>query len=298
MKNNILIFEIKKIFKESAHIGHKSLNNSKSWHPLITNYLLGIRNNISIIDINQTSQYLLNAFYIITLIIRKKGCLLIVNTNPEFFNIFKNITYISNYKKKDKINDYSSLKMGKSIGFSRKGQETCKVIKKKLFQGSLVNKVDLDLQSINRVDQLASSKPLISYYNNKWIGGTLTNWKQISKSALIFAKFSQRFDHFLIKNNIYFPQYKKMKKRFHGLVIKKDHKVMLSFQKTPDLILIVNPNENKNVIHEANCLHIPIIAFTDSNTDLSGISYPIPVNSNSIHFIYLFLNWIFKIIKK
>ena len=244
----------KQLLKKSVQIGHKSLSISKSrsWHPLMTHYLLGIRNNISIINSAQTLKQLLNAYYIIILILKNKGRLLVVNTNPEYFRIFKNISSI---------------------------------------QKNSVNKKNADIFSI-----LNSS--LISYCNNQWIGGTLTNWKQISRSALTFAKFSERFDNFLTKNNIYFPQYKKMKKRFQGLVIKVDEKIILAFKKTPDLILIVNPNENRNVIDEANCLNIPVLAFTDSNTDLLGITYPIPVNCNSIHFLYLFLNWLFKITSK
>ena len=37
---------------------------------------------------------------------------------------------------------------------------------------------------------------------------------------------------------------------------------------------------------EATKLHIPIVAFVESNTDIRGITYPIPVNIYSISFIY------------
>ncbi len=274
------------LLKESAQVGHKSLNisKSKSWHPLMSNYLVGIRNNTVIVDSNQTFQYLLNAFFIIAILLKNKGRLLIINTNPDFFKIFKNISSFSlnpinnSVKLKNKVNKFSDT--------------------------DLISDINLRISNAFNKDAFICNSSLISYCNHKWIGGTLTNYKQISKSALIFAKFSQRFENFLIKNNIYFPQYKKMKKQFQGIITKTSQKKEkraisgLRLKTSPDFILVINPNENRNVIHEAICLNIPVIAFTDSNSNLVGITYPIPINSNSIHFIYFFLNWIFKIMCK
>ncbi len=60
----------------------------------------------------------------------------------------------------------------------------------------------------------------------------------------------------------------------------------------------MNPNENRNIINEANRLQIPVIALTESNTDLKDITYPIPCNIFSIYFIYYCLKKIIKISKK
>ena len=67
---------------------------------------------------------------------------------------------------------------------------------------------------------------------------------------------------------------------------KANNKTILAFYEKPDLIFLVNPNENQNIILEANKLHIPIIAFTESNTNLKGITYPIPLNIYSMNFVY------------
>ena len=60
----------------------------------------------------------------------------------------------------------------------------------------------------------------------------------------------------------------------------------LAFNQKPDLIFLINPNENQDLINEAYLLDIPVIAFTESNTNPKGITYPIPVNNYSIKFIY------------
>ncbi len=249
------IYSFEKLLKQSAQIGQKTLaiSGTKSWHPLMIRYLLGTRDKVAIFDTNQIFHSFITALYIIILLLKNKGNILVVNTNPSFFPIFS---------------------------FFRK--KTLKIW----------------LNGNNNVEALNYN---IYYYNNKWIGGTLTNWKQLSKSVITFAKFSQRFSPFLLKNNIKFTEYEKMKKQFIGLVSYKyltNDKIELAFKKTPDLLILINPNENRSVIHEANCLNIPIIAFTDTNTNLLGITYPIPVNNNSIYFIFNSIIKSFSIIKK
>ena len=125
----------------------------------------------------------------------------------------------------------------------------------------------------------------ICYCNEKWVGGFLTNWNSVCKSIKTYIKFSSRFSTFISRNNINFPRYKKMRVSFQGL--KKD-----DLKKRPDLVFLINPNENRHVIEEAVSLNIPVVAITDSNTNLLGISYPIPGNSNSIEFVHYCLQWI------
>ena len=131
----------------------------------------------------------------------------------------------------------------------------------------------------------------VCYCNEKWVGGFLTNWKQVCRSIQTFMAFSERFSTFILQNNINFPRYKKMYTSFQGL--KKE-----DFEKRPDLIFLINPNENRHVIEEAVSLNIPVVAITDSNTNLLGISYPIPGNSNSIEFVHYCLQWIARVIKR
>ena len=77
--------------------------------------------------------------------------------------------------------------------------------------------------------------------------------------------------------------------------LKKDY--ILPFKSKPDLIILINSSDNKDLIQEANNLNIPIIGIVNSNTKPLGITYPVPGNSNSVHFVYFFLKWITKILK-
>ena len=146
-----------------------------------------------------------------------------------------------------------------------------------------------------KFDFLYEKKNPLSYVYYKWVGGTLTNWKQVSKSVLTYAKFAERCEKFLYHSSIDFPRYKKIKECFHGLITKKQGKVYLAFNEKPDLVFIMNPNENRHIIAEANKMHIPVIALVESNTCLKGISYPIPANAYSAFFIYYCLKKILKL---
>ena len=132
----------------------------------------------------------------------------------------------------------------------------------------------------------------VYYCNEKWVGGLLTNWKQVSKRVETYIKFSERFESFILRNHINFPSYKKMASCFQGLK-KQNNPAQV---RRPDLIFLVNPNDNRHVVEEAVSLNIPVIAITDSNTNLLGITFPIPGNSNSLFFVHYCLQWIARII--
>jgi ribosomal protein S2 len=252
--NQIWIDSIQRHFKNGIPIGHKSINLSKKkyWHPLMSNFFLGIRHKTVVFNSHSIKKNILQAFYSIALVLKNNGHILIVNTNHEYSSLARNLSLVTLQNKKKEY--------------------------------SIVNK-QYPIPFTNKYTNLYTTN--ISFCSYKWIGGTLTNWKQISKSVLTFAKFSERCETFLYKNNIDFPRYKKIKTYFQGLLNKTENgKTILAFYEKPDLIFLINPNENRNVIREANKLHIPIVAFVESNTNIKGITYPIPVNIYSISFIY------------
>jgi len=272
-----------KNFNKGINFGHKSIKLAKTnfWHPLMSDYFLGIRQNVSLFSTQQTLKCLLRAFHIIALILRQKGRILIINTNPEFFrlcNNLTNMTLIGKYKAPEENLAFPQSKIEDS--------QSQWFIERTANEFSQLNTKTSNCRSLKT--------PLISYVSYKWIGGTLTNWKQISKSVLTFAKFSERCEKFLVKNGIDFPKYTRVKKCFQGLLHKENQKMSLAFNQKPDLIFLINPNENQSILNEAYRLHIPVIAFTESSTNPKEINYPIPVNNYSIKFIYFCLKKIIK----
>ena len=52
------------------------------------------------------------------------------------------------------------------------------------------------------------------YITTKWVGGTLTNWAQVSKSIQAFHFFQKKWSSSFPSKNFHFPQFEKMKKCF------------------------------------------------------------------------------------
>nr|YP_665647.1 ribosomal protein S2 [Nephroselmis olivacea]AAF03174.1 ribosomal protein S2 [Nephroselmis olivacea] len=126
-----------------------------------------------------------------------------------------------------------------------------------------------------------------SYVNNRWVGGTLTNWPIISKEIETYKKVVTQLHLYTSLFYVSTPRYEKMKKSFQGF------QTPIS---KPDLLIVLNPSKNKEAINEAWVLNIPVIAIVDSDTNLSKITYPIPGNNSSYEFIYYCLNIIVKTI--
>lgn len=267
-----------KSFNKGINFGHKSikLTNTPFLHPLQSQYILGIRQNVSIFNTQQTLKCLLRAFHILALVLKQKGRVMIINTNPEFFRLCTNFATIT--------------LRGESFSNWKLAQKSGKIgVNSKLGKDSILTKNGKKTPNYKKL-----KTPLLSYVSYKWVGGTLTNWKQVSKSVLTYAKFSQRCENFLVKNNIDFPKFTRVKKCFQGLLYKENQTMLLAFNQKPDLIFLINPNENLSILNEAYRLHIPVIALTESSTNPKEITYPIPVNNYSIKFLYFCLKKILK----
>ena len=131
----------------------------------------------------------------------------------------------------------------------------------------------------------SSFHPILSFVQEKWVGGMLTNWKQVSNSLRIYSQFKFKFENFLQKHKIHFPIFEKYNKRYLGL---KEMGNTL-----PNILIITNPEENEILLKEAFILKIPIIAFINSDIPknlMHCIQYPIPGNNTSPHFLYFCLN--------
>ena len=58
----------------------------------------------------------------------------------------------------------------------------------------------------------------------------------------------------------------------------------------PDAIFIIDTNKEAIAVLEANNLNIPVIAVCDTNTNPSGVDYPIPGNDDALRAISLYCN--------
>ena len=128
------------------------------------------------------------------------------------------------------------------------------------------------------------SAPGPSYVNQRWLGGTLTNFATIQKRIarlreLENMKMQGDFDRLPKKEVAKLQDEMNRLERFLG-GIKDMHRL-------PDAIFIVDPKKERIAVLEARKLKIPIIAVIDTNCDPDEIDYPIPGNDDAIRAVKL-----------
>ncbi len=122
------------------------------------------------------------------------------------------------------------------------------------------------------------------YVNQRWLGGTLTNWRTIRRRIDDMVELEERRDRGefdLLKKKEALGLTRKIAKLNHRLGGIKEMRDL------PDLIFIVDVRREATAVHESNILGIPIIALVDTNCDPDLIDHIIPSNDDAIRAIKL-----------
>ena len=138
-------------------------------------------------------------------------------------------------------------------------------------------------QASEQVSQLAEETNQF-FVNYRWLGGMLTNWNTIQNSIKRLKKLNDQ----LSKENLGFTKKEILKFGKEKEKLKRSLGGIAEMKKTPDLIFIIDTNIESLAVAEAKKLGIPIIAVLDTNSDPTGIDYPIPGNDDARRSINLY----------
>ncbi len=209
-------FTLRQLLEAGVHFGH----HTRRWNPRMAPYLYGVRNQVHIIDLQQTVPMLDRSLRAIRDVVAGGGRVLFVGTKRA------------------------------------------------------------------AADHVAeAAKKCGQYYvNHRWLGGMLTNWKTITGSI----KRLRQIDDLLGGDTQGFT-----KKEVLDITRDKDklERALGGIKEMgglPDLIFVIDTNKEKLAIEEANKLGIPVVAILDSNSDPTGITYPIPGNDDALRAITLY----------
>ena len=122
------------------------------------------------------------------------------------------------------------------------------------------------------------------FVNYRWLGGMLTNWNTIQNSI----KRLKKLDEQLSKENIGFTKKEILKFGKEKEKLERSLGGIADMKKTPDLIFIIDTNIESLAVAEAKKLRIPIIGVLDTNSDPTGIDFPIPGNDDARRSINLY----------
>lgn len=124
------------------------------------------------------------------------------------------------------------------------------------------------------------------YVDERWLGGTLTNWRTIRERIDTLKKLERRRDA---------GEFALLTKK-EGLVLERKIEKLQSrlggireMRRLPDMLLIVDTVREATAVKEANTLHIPVMALADTNADPDSIDYIIPGNDDAVRAIRLII---------
>jgi small subunit ribosomal protein S2 len=209
-------YSMRQLLEAGVHFGH----HTRRWNPKMAAYLFGVRNNVHIIDLQQTVPMLQRALEAVRDIAANGGRVLFVGTK-------------------------------------RQAAEPL-------------------AESAKRCGQY--------YVNHRWLGGMLTNWKTISNSIRrlreLDEQVSQETSGLTKKELLNLTRERDKLERALGGI-----KEMGGL---PDALLVIDTNKESIAVDEARRLGIPVIAIVDSNSDPSGVKFPVPGNDDSLRAIQMY----------
>ena len=125
------------------------------------------------------------------------------------------------------------------------------------------------------------------YINQRWLGGTLTNFRTIQKRIKRLIEIEQMETDGTIS---VYP--KKEQVLIHKEAVRLENFLggIKEMKKLPDAVVVVDPKEDHNAVSEAKKLGIPVFGLADTNCDPATVDYAIPANDDAIKSIKLMMS--------
>lgn len=187
-------------------------------------------------------------------------------------------------------------KMGKFIYGSRNGiyiidlvktaekvQEAYHALKKIVAAGGKVLFVGTKPQCKEIIQEEALRSGSF-YVSNRWLGGTLTNFRTIQKrirylNNLETMEIDGTFDTLPKKEVV------KLRKEKEKLLANLEG--IKAMRRVPNAVFVVDPKLEHNAVAEAKKLNIPVFGIIDTNADPDEVTYAIPSNDDAVKAIKL-----------
>jgi len=152
--------------------------------------------------------------------------------------------------------------------------------------GSLVLFVGTKRQAGDTI-QKAADRCGMPYVNDRWLGGTLTNFRTIRSrlarlEELEHVRESEEINTYSKKmQSSLNREYRKMFRNLNG---------MRTMTRLPECMIIIDPKKEKNAVKEARKMGISTVALIDTDCDPDLVDLPIPGNDDSMRSIDLVVN--------
>jgi small subunit ribosomal protein S2 len=150
-------------------------------------------------------------------------------------------------------------------------------------QGSLVLFVGTKRQAADAIGSEAQRCGM-PYVNDRWLGGTLTNFRTIRSrlgrlEELESIRDSEKINTYSKKmQSALNREYRKMFRNLNGI---------RTMSRLPECLIVVDPKKEKNAVSEAQKLGVATVSLIDTDCDPDLVDLPIPGNDDSMRSIEL-----------
>lgn len=163
---------------------------------------------------------------------------------------------------------------------------TCDFLRDMVASGKTVLFVGSKRQA-QEVLREAAEKTGMPYMCSRWLGGTLTNFPVIHSRIQFLRDLQQKQQE---------GGFEKMTKKEQSKLRKEMEKLqenlggVLSLNKVPDALIVVDVMHEAIAVREANRLKIPVVAIVDSNCNPDGVAQVVPGNDDALRSIQVLIS--------
>ena len=123
------------------------------------------------------------------------------------------------------------------------------------------------------------------YVNNRWLGGTLTNYETVKKSIRSLLRLEEMDTSGKMDT---LPKKEAITLRKERAKLNKNLAGIKKMSKLPDVVFVIDAKKEAIAVREAQRLGIPCIGIVDTNCDPDVVPIPIPGNDDAIRAVSLF----------
>ena len=166
---------------------------------------------------------------------------------------------------------------------AKKLEEAYSFVRELSAQGGTILFVGTKKQAQDAIKEEAERCGMF-YVNQRWLGGTLTNFKTIRKRVERLIEIEKMEEE---------GAFSVLPKKEVAKILKEKEKLtrflsgIKEMKKLPDALFVVDPRKEKIAVAEARKLDIPIVAIVDTNCDPDEVDYVIPGNDDAIRAVKL-----------
>jgi len=156
-------------------------------------------------------------------------------------------------------------------------EEALEFVSNSVREGKTVLLLGTKKQIKEKVAEVATELE-IPYVNERWLGGTISNFRQMQKSLKKMEEMQENvtsgfYNKYTKKERLLIDREITRLERFFGGI--------KNLKAVPDVLFVIDTKREAGAVYEANAKKVKVVGIVDSNSDPDLVDYPIPMNDDA-----------------